>query len=49
MVDFLSWVDQTGEFLSLTNTLDEIKQERLEVRGSSCLQNMTLYHDCCQP
>ncbi|XP_062303618.1 transcription initiation protein SPT3 homolog isoform X1 [Osmerus eperlanus] len=30
MVDFLSWVDQTGEFLSLTNTLDEIKQERLE-------------------
>lgn len=32
VVDFLSWVDQTGEFLSLTDSqeVDEVKQERLE-------------------
>lgn len=33
--DFLTWMDQTGDFLSLAERqeVDPIKQERLEVRG----------------
>lgn len=33
--DFLTWMDQTGDFLSLAERQegDPIKQERLEVRG----------------
>lgn len=32
--DFLAWMDQTGELLSLAEReVDPVKQERMEVRG----------------
>lgn len=37
--DFLVWMDQTGELLSLAERqeIDPIKQERMEVRAHRCL------------
>lgn len=36
--DFMSSIDQTGEFLALVeeDEVDEVKQERLEVRAEMC-------------
>lgn len=45
--DFLSSIDQTGEFLTLMedDELDEVKQERLEVRINVYTSIYTLIHD----
>lgn len=44
--DFLTWMDQTGDFLSLgeRQEIDPVKQERIEVRGRWPLAAMAVMH-----
>lgn len=40
--DFLAWMDQMGDLLSLAERqeVDPVKQERMEVRGRSCVPTL---------
>jgi len=49
MMDFLSWVDQTGEYQSLTQEVDEVKQERMErLEKNTRAMDTSQYSEFCE-